>query len=1187
MFTNRYINYLIAPFIIPILISGIILQGVLPTICYAASSITSDGTMGTLINQAGNIYNIDGGTIKGANQFQSFGFFSVGMGDIASFNGPVGIENIIGRVTGGEQSIIDGRVRSTIAGANLFLLNPSGVLFGKNARLSVTGSFHVSTAGYLGFSDGARYYANLSDKSTLTSAPIGAFGFLSNTPATITLQESPLQVPMGKTLSVVGGDINITNNSAGYLYAPSGKISLVSVASPGEVNLSDFSTNSFSTLGNITAVQPRGGIYVYGFDASNNPTPGGTIIIRGGKLSFQGSSFTAFGNPGGTVNISGEQVSLENTYIGVDGYNYFLNSFLYPGGTITMQGGQFSFKNTSLYSRGNPGGTLTIHGEQLHLDNTDISAATRGSVAHPGTGVDINVTGDVLLTNGSEIASSSYSGGRAGDIKIIAGNIQLGDDDPSKSLSADTGFYGDIGSRAFGAGRSGDVSITADDLTVKNGFFINTAALSTGDAGNITVRANSLKLLDQGSISSNGLYVGKGGIVDVVASDVLISGTNRANVPNLNSVTGLAAQAGYGSAGGSIRVVADNLQILDGGTINAQLLSIGPGANIEIKAKNILISGVVIDNRYSPPDYHASIDARVTGQYASGTGGDIAIVADSLKVTNGGVIGSGLYNSAPGNAGNVTIKTGTLDVSDRGGVFTSSVGGTGNAGRLDITANDVRVVGPNSSTDPFVRDFTGLSTVTNAGLGGDLTLTTNGLLLTDRAAINASSVGPGRAGNIGINARNVEVLNGSAIASSAFGSGDGGNIEIKSDSVLVSGVHPQVITDATGYKNLAISGIVSEALTNGGNAGDVRISANGLRVMDGATIATDTYGNGNGGTIQIKAETVLISGVNAAMREFLIAEGSDPRWASSSLLSMSHSNLLGDNATGSPGDIKVAAGSFEVKSGLISSATNTPGQGGSVEIVADRVSLSGDAFVSARSHSSGNGGNILITARDTFQSDNSTVITAADQAKGGDIALKATQVQLTNGNLISAESSGAGNAGNIDITASYSLLMKDSAITTEAKQADGGNIHVNAGYMVNLIDSKITASVGGGPQTTGGNVTIDPQYVILNDSQIIANAYEGKGGNIRIIADVFLASPETVVDASSQLGIDGTVDIQAPIQNISGTLAPMQGNFLSSETVLRDRCVARIRGERSSSFVVSGRDGLPIRPGSVLPSPIY
>jgi hypothetical protein len=196
-------------------------------------------------------------------------------------------------------------------------------------------------------------------------------------------------------------------------------------------------------------------------------------------------------------------------------------------------------------------------------------------------------------------------------------------------------------------------------------------------------------------------------------------------------------------------------------------------------------------------------------------------------------------------------------------------------------------------------------------------------------------------------------------------------------------------------------------------------------------------------------------------------------------------------------------------------------------------------------------------------------------------------MNLFNGATVSAESSGAGYAGNIGIKVTDTLLLEDSSITTEAKYTDGGNIQVDAGYKVSLIDSKITASVGGGSETTGGNITIDPQFVILNDSRIVANAYEGKGGNIRIIADVFLASPESVVDASSALGINGTVDIRAPITSISGTLAPMQGNFLSAEALLRDRCAARVRGEKYSSFVVSGRDGLPIRPGNVLPSPIY
>jgi filamentous hemagglutinin family protein len=139
MFRNRCANYLFASFLISILVSGIVLPGILLTLTYAGSSITSDGTMGTNVSQAGKVYNIDGGTIRGGNQFHSFGLFSVGTGDTASFNGPSVISNIIGRVTGGQQSVIDGLLKSTISGANLYLLNPSGVLFGPNAALSVSG----------------------------------------------------------------------------------------------------------------------------------------------------------------------------------------------------------------------------------------------------------------------------------------------------------------------------------------------------------------------------------------------------------------------------------------------------------------------------------------------------------------------------------------------------------------------------------------------------------------------------------------------------------------------------------------------------------------------------------------------------------------------------------------------------------------------------------------------------------------------------------------------------------------------------------------------------------------------------------------------------------------------------------------------------------------------------------------
>ena len=153
-------------------------------------------------------------------------------GGSATFTGPETIANILSRVTGGQPSVIDGRLQSTIPGANLYLLNPSGVLFGSNASLSVSGSFHVSTADSLRLADGAKFYANLGQESRLTVAEPAAFGFLGSTPAPITIQGSALQVPVGSALSVVGGDITMVGGRTS-----SGRLLLAGVASPGEVGL--------------------------------------------------------------------------------------------------------------------------------------------------------------------------------------------------------------------------------------------------------------------------------------------------------------------------------------------------------------------------------------------------------------------------------------------------------------------------------------------------------------------------------------------------------------------------------------------------------------------------------------------------------------------------------------------------------------------------------------------------------------------------------------------------------------------------------------------------------------------------------------------------------------------------------------------------------------------------------------
>ena len=195
------------------------------------AQMTLDGSLGPRGALPGPHYVIPAevGQLRGGNLFHSFGQFNIQRSESATFTGPASVDNIFSRVTGGNPSVINGLLQTNIPGANLYLLNPSGVLFGPKAQLNVSGSFHVSTANVIRFSDGATFSANLADKSTLTVSPPVAFGFLDSHPAGIVIQGSQLSVQQGKTFSVTGGDITMTASPEAMsqspaLGAPSGRI---------------------------------------------------------------------------------------------------------------------------------------------------------------------------------------------------------------------------------------------------------------------------------------------------------------------------------------------------------------------------------------------------------------------------------------------------------------------------------------------------------------------------------------------------------------------------------------------------------------------------------------------------------------------------------------------------------------------------------------------------------------------------------------------------------------------------------------------------------------------------------------------------------------------------------------------------------------------------------------------------
>jgi large exoprotein involved in heme utilization and adhesion len=163
-------------------------------------------------------------------------------------------------------------------------------------------------------------------------------------------------------------------------------------------------------------------------------------------------------------------------------------------------------------------------------------------------------------------------------------------------------------------------------------------------------------------------------------------------------------------------------------------------------------------------------------------------------------------------------------------------------------------------------------------------------------------------------------------------------------------------------------------------------------------------------------------------------------------------------------------------------------------------------------------------------------------------------------------------------------------VTTGATLADGGNISITStGSLLRLTDSQITTSVQSG-EGQGGNITIGSighpfEFILLDRSQVRADAFGGPGGNINIFANVYLTSA-SVVSASSALSAPGTIAIEATVTDVSGSLTQLPTSPLEAAALLRASCGARLAGGKASSLVVAGREGLPLDPSGLLPSPL-
>ena len=449
-----------------ILFMALFLQASLPSLGH--TEITLDGTVGPVGTLSGPDFMIpaEAGRQVGGNLFHSFGLFNVNTGESATFKGPDSVENILGRVTGGSSSTINGLLRSEIPGADLFLINPAGIMFGANAQLDVQGSFHVSTADFVSLGEHGRFDAVEPDKSLLTVAPPSAFGFLGDNPAGISIKDADLEVPKGETLSLIGGDIEITG---GKLTASSGRINIASASSKGKVvsHTSDLGMDSFEDLGKIDINQGAN------IDVSGGGGEG--VFIRGGVFALSDGSIinssTTSADPGSDISITTtDSVSIsDGSIVGSatsDHGNAGDISISASTDSVSISGG--SIVGSATLDHGNAG-DISISASTLKIESMDENAQRQ-----------------------SGLITSTIGDGNAGDIELkihesieISGNSRIF----TSTVAADSQLLGSPPNK----GNAGKILIESGSLKLKDGATIDSSSfLSEGIGGNISITTKEL-----------------------------------------------------------------------------------------------------------------------------------------------------------------------------------------------------------------------------------------------------------------------------------------------------------------------------------------------------------------------------------------------------------------------------------------------------------------------------------------------------------------------------------------------------------------------------------------------------------------------------------------------------------------------------------------------------------------------
>ena len=742
------------------------------------AQITVDGTTNTTLTPIDTGIRIDDGDRAGANLFHSFEQFSILNGSEAFFNNANDIVNIFSRVTGGNISTIDGLLRAN-GTANLFLLNPAGIIFGKNAQLDIGGSFLSSTADSIVFSDGVKFLATGSDEPPLLTInmPIGLN--LGNNPGDIVNRSyngNGLEVATGESITLVGGNINL---EGGRLFAPEGRVELGGLSAAGKVGINadgslifpEGVTRADVTLTNGAEVDVRGaGGGIIGVNARNIELSGGElgssnlfagIAENSDSTEAQAGDITL--NATDTITaIQGSDISNEvlPTGVGNSGrINITTNNlFLSEGSQVTAStfgdgdGGKITITAS---------GTISAKGEDSQGLNSGVFSQVGEKATGNSEGIEITTT-NLSLQDGGLVDASTFGDGEAGKITITAsGTISAkGEDSPGLS----SGVFSQVGEKA--TGNSEGIEITTTDLSLQNGGVLTASTFGEGNAGKITITVTASGTISAEGESSQGLGSG---------------------------IFSIVGETAIGNSEG-IEITTTDLSLQDGGQVSSSTFGEGNAGKITITA-----SGTI----------------SAEGESSTFASGIFSIVVGTAIGNSEGIV----VGTAIGNSEGIEITTTNLSLQD-GSEVNASTAGEGKAGAITINVDDdlsltnnaeisVQSFGQGNANNLFIQansltlsNDSSLLASTPIGTGGNIDLTVaDSLTLRDDSFISAQALGEANGGNLIINAGFVLAFpspnEGNDIIASAS-QGRGGNINITAQGIF--GLEEGRATDNDGNR---------------------------------------------------------------------------------------------------------------------------------------------------------------------------------------------------------------------------------------------------------------------------------------------------------------------------------------------------------------------------------------------------